>query len=123
MVDMQAAGTQARATDSLPTGLRDLFPVLQQRIHGAALAYLDNAATTQMPLPVLSAMRQFEETQRANIHRGVHTLSQRATDAFEQARSDLKRFIGASDAHELVFTSGTTESLNLVAHRSEEQHV
>ncbi len=116
MVDMQAAGTQARATDSLPPGLRDLFPVLQQRIHGAALAYLDNAATTQMPLPVLSAMRQFEETQRANIHRGVHTLSQRATDAFEQARSDLKRFIGASDAHELVFTSGTTESLNLVAH-------
>ena len=116
MVDMQAAGTQARATDSQPTGLRDLFPVLQQRIHGAALAYLDNAATTQMPLPVLSAMRQFEETQRANIHRGVHTLSQRATDAFEQARSDLKRFIGASDAHELVFTSGTTESLNLVAH-------
>ena len=75
--------------------VRAQFPVLAQRIHGAALAYLDNAATTQMPLPVLEAMRRFETHDRANIHRGVHTLSQRATDAFEQARNDLKRFIGA----------------------------
>ena len=83
MVDMQAAGTQARATDSLPPGLRDLFPVLQQRIHGAALAYLDNAATTQMPLPVLSAMRQFEETQRANIHRDLPKHLPRAVTFFQ----------------------------------------
>ena len=101
---------------ALASGVRTLFPVLEQRIHGAALAYLDNAATTQVPLPVLAAMRHFEAHDRANIHRGVHTLSQRATDAFEQARSDLKRFVGAGAGHELVFTSGTTEALNLVAH-------
>lgn len=95
--------------------LRAQFPVLAQSIHGQPLAYLDNAATTQMPLPVLAALQQFETTQRANIHRGVHTLSQRATDAFEQARATLKQFIGAQAEHALVFTSGTTEALNLVA--------
>jgi cysteine desulfurase/selenocysteine lyase len=92
------------------------FPGLEQRVHGEPLAYLDNAATTHMPRTVLQAMQGFEERSRANIHRGVHTLSQRATDAFEQARATLKRFVGAGSAHELVFTSGTTESLNLVAH-------
>jgi cysteine desulfurase/selenocysteine lyase len=96
--------------------VRAQFPVLDQRIHGAALAYLDNAATTQMALPVQEAMRAFEQHDRANIHRGVHTLSQRATDAFERARSDLKRFVGAGADHELVFTSGTTDALNMVAH-------
>ena len=95
--------------------LRTQFPVLAQPIHGQPLAYLDNAATTHMPLPVLAALQQLETTQRANIHRGVHTLSQRATDAFEQARATLKQFIGAQGEHELVFTSGTTEALNLVA--------
>jgi len=115
MGDLQFPQTPSLTADSVVHGLRDRFPVLQQHIQGGALAYLDNAATTQMPRQVVSAMRHFEEKNRANIHRGVHTLSQRATDAFEQARSDLKRFVGASDAHELVFTSGTTESLNLVA--------
>jgi len=115
MGDLQFPQTPSLTADSVVHGLRDRFPVLQQHIQGDALAYLDNAATTQMPRQVVSAMRHFEEKNRANIHRGVHTLSQRATDAFEQARSDLKRFVGASDAHELVFTSGTTESLNLVA--------
>ncbi len=91
------------------------FPVLAQRVFGQALAYLDNAATTQMPLPVLEAMRRFETHDRANIHRGVHTLSQRATDAFDAARASLKQFIGAGAEHELVFTSGTTEALNLLA--------
>lgn len=95
---------------------RAAFPLLDQRINGVALAYLDNAATTQVPLPVLDAMRDFESRDRANIHRGVHTLSQRATDAFERARERLKRFVGAGSAHELVFTSGTTDALNLVAH-------
>lgn len=92
------------------------FPVLAQTVHGAPLAYLDNAATTQMPESVAEAMRRFESHDRANIHRGVHTLSQRATDAFERARSELARFLGAGPQHEVVFTSGTTESLNLVAH-------
>src|SRR5512133_2853384 len=98
------------------TALPGTFPGLAQRVNGAALAYLDNAATTHMPLAVQEAMREFETTSRANIHRGVHTLSQRATDAFDAARERLKRFIGAGPAHELVFTSGTTEALNLVAH-------
>jgi cysteine desulfurase/selenocysteine lyase len=93
----------------------DAFPVLAQTVHGQPLAYLDNAATTQMPKPVLAAMHRFEAQARANIHRGVHTLSQRATDAFEQARSTLKAYVGADTRHELVFTSGTTEALNLVA--------
>lgn len=99
----------------LGSALRAQFPILAQRINGQPLVYLDNAATTQMPLAVLDAMRQFETTTRANIHRGVHTLSQRATDAFENAREAVKRFVGASQTHELVFTSGTTEALNLVA--------
>lgn len=93
----------------------DAFPVLAQTVHGHPLAYLDNAATTQVPRQVLAAMRRFEEFERANIHRGVHTLSQRATDAFEQARTTLERFVGADARHGLVFTSGTTEALNLVA--------
>jgi len=103
-------------TADLGSRLRSQFPVLEQRVHGQPLAYLDNAATTHMPLAVLDALRAFETQDRANIHRGVHTLSQRATDAFERARSDLKRFVGAGADHELVFTSGTTEALNLVAH-------
>ena len=96
--------------------VRSQFPMLAQRIHGAELVYLDNAATTQMALAVQEAMHAFEQHDRANIHRGVHTLSQRATDAFERARSDLKRFVGAGPYHELVFTSGTTDALNIVAH-------
>lgn len=96
--------------------LRALFPLLAQSVNGAPLAYLDNAATTQTPLPVLDAIRDFEQQARANIHRGVHTLSQRATETFEDARDTLKRFVGAAAAHDLVFTSGTTDALNLVAH-------
>jgi cysteine desulfurase / selenocysteine lyase len=107
----------ATAVSHAPLGspLRARFPILAQRINGLPLVYLDNAATTQMPLAVLDAMRRFETTTRANIHRGVHTLSQRATDAFEATRETVKRFVGATQAHELVFTSGTTEALNLVA--------
>ena len=96
--------------------LRAQFPQLAENVNGAPLAYLDNAATTQMPLAVLGALRGFDAQARANIHRGVHTPSQRATEAFEQARATLKRFVAAGAEHELVFTSGTTESLNLVAH-------
>ena len=95
--------------------LRAQFPILAQSIHGHPLAYLDNAATTQTPLAVQQALLHFEQHDRANIHRGVHSLSQRATDAFEAARAVLKRFTGAGKAHELVFTSGTTEALNIVA--------
>ena len=103
----------AEALDS--AALRAQFPILAQTIHGQNLAYLDNAATTQTPLAVQQALLDFERQDRANIHRGVHTLSQRATDAFEAARATLKAFLGATSAHELVFTSGTTEALNTVA--------
>lgn len=109
---MTSATTTALTDHAL---LRSLFPVLAQQVKGQPLAYLDNAATTQTPLPVQQAMLDFEQHHRANIHRGVHTLSQRATDAFEAARSTLKAFVGADKEHELVFTSGTTEALNTVA--------
>jgi len=98
-----------------PRTLAGGFDGLAQRVHDAPLAYLDNAATTHMPVAVREAMEAFERRNRANIHRGVHTLSERATEDFEQARTTLKRFVGADAQHELVFTSGTTESLNLVA--------
>jgi cysteine desulfurase/selenocysteine lyase len=91
------------------------FPGLMHVVQGEPLAYLDNAATTHMPLAVLQAMHGFERHSRANIHRGVHLLSQRATEAYEQARATMARFVGASQAHEVVFTSGATEALNLVA--------
>ncbi|MDE2615207.1 MAG: SufS family cysteine desulfurase [Burkholderiales bacterium] len=96
--------------------LRAEFPVLAQNVNGAPLGYLDNAATTQMPLAVMEAMQRFDRHDRANIHRGVHTLSQRATDRFEEARETLKHFVGAGADHELVFTSGTTDALNMLAH-------
>ncbi|MDE2454062.1 MAG: aminotransferase class V-fold PLP-dependent enzyme [Burkholderiales bacterium] len=95
--------------------VRAQFPGLNQQVNGMPLAYLDNAATTQMPLAVQEAMRHFEQHDRANIHRGMHALSQRATDDFERARQAIKRFVGACPGHELVFTSGTTDALNLVA--------
>jgi cysteine desulfurase/selenocysteine lyase len=99
-----------------PATLAGRFPGLAQRVHDAPLAYLDNAASTHMPREVMEATQAFEERSRANIHRGVHTLSERATAAFEHARERLKQFAGADARHELVFTSGTTEALNLVAH-------
>ena len=118
MVDMSDLHAVAHAALDVAglERLRAQFPVLAQEINGAPLAYLDNAATTQSPLSVQDAVRHFEQHDRANIHRGVHTLSQRATDAFDQARSTLKRFVGLGAAHELIFTSGTTDALNLVAH-------
>jgi cysteine desulfurase/selenocysteine lyase len=101
--------------DRLATMEAGSFEALAQRVHGAPLAYLDNAATTHMPLAVRQAMDAFELRDRSNIHRGVHALSQRATEAFEAARAALKRFAGAGPAHELVFTAGTTDALNQVA--------
>ncbi|HSB23999.1 MAG TPA: aminotransferase class V-fold PLP-dependent enzyme [Burkholderiaceae bacterium] len=103
--------------DRLPAlALARAFPALAQTVNGRPLAYLDNAASTQVPLAVLDAMRDFDIRDRANIHRGVHTLSQRATQAYEHARATLARYVGAGPDHELVFTSGATEALNLVAH-------
>ena len=95
--------------------LREDFPVLKQRIHGKPLVYLDSAATAQKPLAVIEAIRKFYEVDCANIHRGVHELSQRSTAAYEETRSKAKRFLNARAKNELIFVRGTTEGINLVA--------
>lgn len=96
--------------------IRRDFPALDQKIAGRPLVYLDNAATTQKPRAVVDAVRGLYERDCANVHRGVHALSQRATVAYEQARTTVKDHIGARDSREIVFTRGTTEAVNLVAH-------
>ncbi len=95
--------------------LRAEFPILAERPHGQRLAYLDNAATTQKPREVLAALTGYYETANANVHRGVHLLSQKATEAFESARGDVAAFFNAAHSHEIVFTRNATESINLVA--------
>jgi len=96
-------------------GVRADFPALHQESHGHPLVYLDNAATTQKPQVVIDAVSNFYERDCSNVHRGVHLLSQRATVAFEQARTTIKNHIGAADSREIVFTRSTTEGINLVA--------
>jgi cysteine desulfurase/selenocysteine lyase len=95
--------------------IRADFPILHQQVHGRPLVYLDNAASAQKPRAVIEAIARFDSTDYANIHRGVHTLSQRATEAFEAARDRVQQFINAGDRKEIIFTRGTTESINLVA--------
>lgn len=95
--------------------IRDAFPTLNQRVNGHPLVYLDSAATTQKPLAVLESLRRFYVQDNANVHRGIHALSMRATDAYEAARARTARFINAEDPAEIIFTRGTTESVNLVA--------
>lgn len=95
--------------------IREDFPILKQIVHGKSLVYLDNAATTQKPLQVLKALEQYYYTMNANIHRGVHALSQEATEAYESSRIKIKKFINALGKNEIIFTRGTTESINLVA--------
>ena len=95
--------------------LREQFPILSVRPYDKALVYLDSAATSQKPQVVIDAISRFYETHNANVHRGVHYLSERATEDYERARSRVASFIGAEDPAEVVFTRGTTESINLVA--------
>ncbi len=95
--------------------VRDSFPILSRTVYGKPLVYLDNGATTQKPLCVLDAMREEYLNVNANVHRGVHWLSQQATDLHEAARETVRKFINAHSTNEIVFTRGTTESLNLVA--------
>ena len=95
--------------------VRTDFPVLSRRIHGHPLVYLDNAATTQKPATVIERLDAYYRSENANVHRGVHTLSQEATDAYESVRPVMQRFLGAGSQDEIVFTKGTTESINLVA--------
>lgn len=91
------------------------FPALHQQVNGKPLIYLDNAATTQRPRVVIDALSQFYERDNANVHRGLHALSMRATDAYEGARARVAKFVNAAAPEEIIFTRGTTESINLVA--------
>ena len=91
------------------------FPVLQQQVNGKPLVYLDNGATSQKPQAVIDELVRYYSTENANVHRGVHTLSQNATEDYEGARAKVKRLLNAADDHEIVFTRGTTDSLNIVA--------
>lgn len=95
--------------------LRRDFPILQQQINGKPLTYLDNAASSQRPRQVIDAISRYYERDHANVHRGVHTLSQRATDAYEGAREVVRQFVHAKQTQEIVFVRGTTEAINLVA--------
>ncbi|HUF13481.1 MAG TPA: cysteine desulfurase [Longimicrobiales bacterium] len=95
--------------------IRKDFPILQQEVNGHPLVYLDNGATAQRPKPVLDAMRSFYERDNANVHRGMHELSRRATEEFEAARVTVARFLNAADPSEVVWVRGTTEAINLVA--------
>jgi cysteine desulfurase/selenocysteine lyase len=95
--------------------LRAQFPILSRPVHGKPLVYLDNANTTQKPRVVIDRERQYYEEENANIHRGTHWLSEKATEAYEGGRAKLARFLGAASPREIVFTRGTTEAINLVA--------
>jgi cysteine desulfurase/selenocysteine lyase len=95
--------------------VREDFPILRERAHGHPLIYFDSAATSQKPRAVIDALRNFYEHENANVHRGLHTLSSRATEAYEKARRRVAEYIGAARGDEIIFTRGTTESINLVA--------
>lgn len=103
--------------------LRSDFPILHQQVHGKPLVYLDNAATTQKPRAVVEAMSAFYLHDYANVHRGIHVLSERATKAYEGARKTAQRFINAKDSREIVFVRGATEAINLVAWSYGRKHI
>lgn len=104
------------AAPSLASQVRADFPILNQTIHGQPLVYLDNAATSQKPRQVIEALRDYYEGYNSNVHRGVHTLSAKATDAYEAARVKVARFVNAASEQEIVYTRNATEAINLVAY-------
>lgn len=97
------------------TKIREEFPILLRKISGQPIAYFDNAATSQKPLSVINAISEYYETINSNVHRGIHTLSEEATEAYENSREKVRRFINAQSSGEIVFTKGTTDGINLVA--------
>lgn len=118
MTPAEAAAAAARPVNPQDFDIdrvRADFPILQQEVHGRQLVYLDNAATTQKPVSVIEALERYYYLDNANVHRGVHELSERATCAFEAARETVREFLNAHDATEIVFVRGTTEAINLVA--------
>ena len=108
-------GNLAVDAETLVAGWRDEFPILSIRVRGQPLVYLDNAATTQKPRAVIDAVSRFYARDNANVHRGVHALSQRATDSFEAARARVQNFLHAATPAEIIFVRGATEAINLVA--------
>ncbi len=112
--DIKSLNQETIATYDI-TAIREDFPILKQQINGYPLIWFDNAATTQKPLPVITALDQFYREYNSNIHRGAHTLATKATDAYEGAREKVQRLIGASSKEEIIFVRGTTEAINLVA--------
>jgi cysteine desulfurase / selenocysteine lyase len=103
--------------------IRDDFPILRRKVRGKPLAYLDNAATTQKPKAVIDAVCRYYSEDNANVHRGVHFLSQHATELYDRAREKVMKLIGTTSACELVFTRGTTEAINLVAQCYGRRHI
>jgi cysteine desulfurase/selenocysteine lyase len=103
--------------------VRQDFPILEEQVHGKPLVYLDSAATSQKPRAVIDATSRFFLKENANVHRGVHYLSERATDEYEGARAKVQRFLNARHAHEIIFVRGTTEAVNLVARTYGKKHV
>jgi cysteine desulfurase/selenocysteine lyase len=99
------------------------FPILHQKVHGKPLVYLDNAATTQKPLAVIEAIGHYYRQDNSNIHRGVHALSERATEHYEKTRTAAQRFLNAADLKEIIFVRGTTEAINLVAQTYGRKHI
>ncbi len=97
--------------------IREDFPILARQVHGHRLVYLDNAATTQKPVAVLDALRHYYEHTNANIHRGIHTLANEATEAYEGVRANVARFIGADDPRGVLFIRNATEAINVAALR------
>jgi len=97
------------------TDIREEFPILDQKINGEDLVYLDNAASTQKPKTVINAIKNYYEKDHSNVHRGVHTLSVRATEAYENAREKVSEFVNSPNKNQIIFTKGTTESINLIA--------
>jgi cysteine desulfurase/selenocysteine lyase len=107
--------TAAKTTAPDWAAIRTDFPILDQEVNGKPLVYFDNAATSQKPRAVIEALRHYYEHDNANVHRGLHELSNRATEAYETARAKIARFLNAASADEIIFTRGTTEGINLVA--------
>ncbi len=121
-------GLASETSDATERGLdvcriREDFPALKLQVHGKPLVYLDNAATSQKPRVVLEAMERFYTAECANVHRGVHYMSERATQDFEETRAKVQRFLNAAESREIIFVRGTTEAINLVAHSYGRTHV
>ena len=120
--DATAAGS-TRATGFDAAAIRAQFPILQTSVNGKPLVYLDSAATSQKPQAVIDAVDTFYREYNANVHRGIYTIGERATAEYEAARAKVARFLGVSDAHEVVFTRNATEAINLVAYSWGRKHI